>query len=606
MNTKTTWWLVGLAAALLACIYLFEETPWRARQSAAGPGPLLANFNASAVTAIEIRRTNGVIRAYRTNDLWVLSDPAYPGQITPIESFLRTIEGLSQRAYVSPQTVQTDGLKAFGLEPPAASVLLQAGSNRIRLEIGSKTPLANQLYVQTGPIGISLTDLALLDHLPHSSSDWRDRRLLNLPVFNRLQIRSWPNLLELERDRTNLLWRIAKPIQARADTNLIAQLINELQNARVVRFVTDTPHSDLERYGLQTPGLEVSFSLDASKVASLEFGSSPTNEPGLVYVRRSEHTNVVLISRDLVEKLRLPYKSFQDPTLIAFPIARVSSIEVGGPGTNGLAAGLWPVEPFTLQLDSTGSWRVTAPRVLPADRGLVTGFLSNLTAMQILDSAKDVPSDVDLAAFQFSPPVRRYTMVTATTNAAGLATNITLAQIDFGKIPTNQPDRVFVRRGDETPVYITSLADMLQLPRRPLDVRDRRIWSFASSNVTAVSLVQLGKTNRSVRVAAPAWSRDTIKSAAIEETLHRLGDLRSLGWIDEGTNRFATFGIDAGPELSMELRSERIERASVRFGKRTVRNNVYAAVAFTGETRPIIFEFPGALFEQVLTEFTAP
>src|SRR5207245_2336617 len=83
--------------------------------------------------------------------------------------------------------------------------------------------------------------------------------------------------------------RLTAPLSARADNNLLQQVLLQLQNARVAQFVSDMPGSDLEPYGLHAPEVAVAFGQGTNNLLTVVFGKSPTNNPALVYARRSSY-----------------------------------------------------------------------------------------------------------------------------------------------------------------------------------------------------------------------------------------------------------------------------------------------------------------------------
>src|SRR5690606_12608919 len=93
-------------------------------------------------------------------------------------------------------------------------------------------------------------------------------------------------LVELEKNPTNQMWRITRPITARADQDRVIALFQGLRNARVNRFVEDGAKEGLEQYSLDAPAVELRFLRQTNAVFELECGGSPANAPGQVYVRR--------------------------------------------------------------------------------------------------------------------------------------------------------------------------------------------------------------------------------------------------------------------------------------------------------------------------------
>src|SRR5437868_3755599 len=82
------------------------------------------------------------------------------------------------------------------------------------------------------------------------------------------------------------------PRTRRVDTGGLQQSLQQWQSARVGQFVSDTPGSDLEPYGLQAPNVTLSFNQGTNNVLTVEFGRSPANNPAKVYARRSNYPTI--------------------------------------------------------------------------------------------------------------------------------------------------------------------------------------------------------------------------------------------------------------------------------------------------------------------------
>src|SRR5216117_1002166 len=473
MNSKSTFWLMVVALGLGAYIFLFERHTLNTEERAQQAAKLFPDFDPAKVASVEILRSNNVkfIRAERSNDHWRLVQPAYPAQSTAIDNWLRLFGALDRSHYLSAADLlaQPGGLTAFGLDSPQATVMIQLGTRKIHVLLGAKTPVGEKLYLQeVGADGAFVTDSALLDRLPQSATDWRDPTFVDFSAlrFDRLNVRAgqrdFQRDFEVERGPGGPLWRLTKPRPARADNALLQRLFQQLQTARVDQFVSDTPGSDLEPYGLQTPEVTLVFSQGANSVLTIEFGKSPTNFPGQVFARRSNYPTIVTVPKHLLDLLRAPYTDFLDKRLIEFPVAAVERIEARA------------AEAFALQKQTNGAWRIVEPYDAPADAAWVRGFLDRLNALPIVEVEKEVVTDSDLPNYGLAPAARQYTLKSAGT-AEG--TNQLLAQIEFG---TNQTDKVYVRRIDESSVYVTRLYESPSpspLPTAAFELRDRHIWN---------------------------------------------------------------------------------------------------------------------------------
>ncbi len=593
MNSKSTLRLVIVAIGLFAAIWFLD---WRrdGKGLVKGSPPLFPWFHGEQIVALDYITTNELLRVERATAGWRLTIPSYPAQNTPIESLVATLGKARELGRITAREVLAEmgGLKTFGLEPAAATITIHQGQGRFDLKIGNRTPIGDQVYVQKlGEPDVLVTEAALLRGLPESNHEWRSLQLIQLSgvPYDRIQIRSGPRLVEVE--RTNRIWRLTRPLPARADSVKIEQLVQQLNLARVGQFVTDSPSADLERFGLQPPELELNFLQGTNRLLALEFGASPTNDPSHIYARRLSQTNIVTVERSLLEILSLPYKSFHDLHLANVEIDRVDQIEVHG------------VEDFTLQKGANGHWQITQPSPALADTLWVQNFLTNLIAMEIVDFAKDVPTDADLQEFGLVPPQRSYTLRTTVTNAAGAATNMTLIKLDFG---TNRIDTSYARRPDETPAYLTRYGDLLQLPKQSYELRDRKLWNFPSSNIVAISSSFNGLNPRLARNPSYGWSQDSIINAGVEETLFRTSQLEALSWTARGDSKLRLLGFSNNSHtLTFEvLGIGTTPTYQVTFGARTLRKNIYASVVRPGEIERVIFEFPGRLYTDLMEQLS--
>jgi hypothetical protein len=257
-----------------------------------------------------------------------------------------------------------------------------------------------------------------------------------------------------------------------------------------------------------------------------------------------------------------------------------------------------------LQREPHGAWTIQDKSKTPVDRELINKFANTVSSLQIVDIVKEVPTDADLKGLGFLPPSASYALFEKLSNKTGLTTNILFTELHFGAAHV---DKVFVRRSDEPPIYQTPLSPFLELPKRAFELRDRGIWRFPTNSVSGITVLNGSTTNNLTRMQA-GWSPDPIVEAQIEEVVFRLSNLTAQEWVEKGTNRLATFGVrDNSPILMLHVRGPSgTQQHSIRFGRRTLRGDVYAAIVFAGENEPTIFEFPGELFQLMLQVLPLP
>lgn len=593
MNPKVTWFWTAVAAVLFAFIFLFERH-WK--KPPAGPPQVLPSLNASNVTGVQILPKGQLeIRVERTNGTWRLTNPfPYPAWGAKIDALLVALQHLTSATSLSAQELRfvRNADEKYGFEPPQETVVLDQGDAQTLLHVGFTTAPGDQVFLQVVGVGeVYVVNSDLLKLIPRNPDDWRDRRLVELKNvdFDRVLVTNSGKAFELQRNPTNRLWRMILPgWEPRADSGKVEAALRRLQELRVERFVSDDPHADLDSFGLQAPDLSVALAQGTNTQLLLEFGKSPTNNATRVYARRADLNSIVTVSKDVLGSWS--HEGFRDRHLVTLT-APLSEIVVKAR------------DQFTLQRQTNGAWRIL-PQGLPADPVLVNDLITNLCSLQVADFYKDVATAPDLTDKGLSPPLRRFILKTAVTNADGVS-NAVLTELDFG---TNLDDKIFARRTDENSLYTVKASDLARLPSASWEFRDRRIWNFTENDVAAIVIHQEGKTRTINRLGPHHWalapgSQGMINDLAIEEVAHRLGDLSAAWWVERGDADRAAYGFKTNRlQLTIELKTG--SKLKVEFGGTAPSRYPYAVTSLHGE--PWIFEFPWSLYQYVELYLTIP
>jgi len=597
MNPRSTWRWITVAAVLLAFIFVHHRY---LRKTSVGPIKVLPNLNAAAAASVQVRpEARMEIRAERTNGIWQLTEPiSYPAQGASIEKLLSELEQLTPAPYITARELRgrlkTD--EEYGFATPQASIIIEQPGYSTRLRVGAKTAPGDQVFLQViGVEGVYVVDAAFLKHLPQTPDDWRDTALIDLKglAFDRLAVTNGTKIFELRRDGTNKVWRMVYPLQARANNAKAEESLEMLRSVRVRQFVPGAARTDLEAFGLQPAELELTLELGTNPVARLQFGRTLTNDTRLVYGRRLGLNAIVAVPKDLLAPWYAQVNDFRDPFLITLT-APAAVIEVRGPDN------------FSLVQQTNDTWRVL-PQDLPADTGLVKELLAALSGLQIVEFTKDVVIPADLPAYGLAPPAQQYILKSAATDSTAGRTNTIIAQLDFG---TNQADKVFARRADESSIYAVRFADFQRLPTASWEMRARRIWSFSTNDVARVTIRQQGRVLQMVRSGPYDWSlalgsQGTIKNVlAVEETMRGLCQLTAVAWVACGDQNRARYGFtDDGQRVTIELK-QGTPPLTVEFSSQASPNSPYAAVTLDG--RLWIFQFPTWLYDYVQRYLSVP
>ncbi|HEY0550633.1 MAG TPA: DUF4340 domain-containing protein [Verrucomicrobiae bacterium] len=593
MNWKNTWTLAALAGGLFAFIYFIERRipPVGAIEPVQ---PLFAQFRPTAATSFQLRRGVEVNFALeQTNDGWRFTKPfAYPAANFAVHTFLEMLERVVPATHISPREIlsRKQTVADFGFAEPPIVITLQRGDELPKqLRFGARTPAGDQVYVEVdGQPGLSVINADLLDKIPRSPHDWRTTALFHLGEEkpDRVEISHGATFYALQLDATNKLWRLDRP-RHRADQFQVRQLLDKIQLALVTEFVADPPQADDEAFGLQAPEFEIKLASGAQE-RKVQFGRSPTNNPGLVYARLLSHSNVVLVSRGILDALAAPPAQLRERLIVPFAPELVDVIEVEAEVN------------FSVRKEA-GGWKAGE---VPADPAFVSWWLALLAQVEATNFVRDIVTD--FTPYGLAPGQRQYRLFTAVTNGASV-TNIRVAEIAFG-IGTNGSGEIFARRKDEDSVYAVRQLDFSHMPGAAWQFREHRIWNFATNQVQLLAVRQ-GENVREVFrqpdnkwLATKGWTAE-INPFAMEETARGLGELSAIMWMARGESARAQYGFPPGsPRVTVQLQGEKAPSLVVEFGsRRSPWRLPYALVTIDGQ--PTVFEFPWPLYADLQRYF---
>lgn len=598
MKPRSTLTLVTLAALMFGFIWLYER-----HQRPAGLAPplerALAGLRPAAVTRVQVRpagRPESVVE--RTNNVWLLTRPVlYPAVGEAIENLLTGLGQITTQSRLTEEEVRRHKQpeKEFGFDPPAFSLLINQGEETLQVLIGKLIePLKDTVFVQVvGLEGFFMADAALLKLLPATPDVWRALTLVDLRElsFDRIAVTNGAKFFELERGNAGR-WRLAPPVQARADSARVDALLALLQSARVSGFVADVPTPDLESLGLQPAELSLGFLRGTNQLALLQFGRSPTNDPTLLFARNHRWSSVVLAPAEAVAGWRAAVTEFRDRHLVTLLPGQVDGVEFRGRSA------------FTLVRLTNDVWQVAGTNGFAADPALVFDFLSTLATLEVAQ-LKDVVTPLDFPNYGLEPPAREILLRAGVAGRAAADTNGVLVQLAFG---TNQADTVFARRADEKSVYGLRLSDVQRLPTAAWQLRERQLWRFTENDVARL-LVEHG-TNRFelLRLGPNQWLLPTnapagINDFALDELTHQLGSFQVLNWIARSEAARAPLGFTAeSPRVTVLLKDG--ARRTLEFGGVSPRGFLRAAAEVDGQLT--VFEFPSSLWHKLAEYLKVP
>jgi len=588
MNPKNTWLWFVVAAMLAALIFIFQH--WF-NAPANVPNAILPGLQPQTVTSVQIIPNGALeIHADRADGSWLLSKPiSYPAQSAAIETLLAALQKLAPAKISAAELREhTNSETEFGFDNPQFSIAIEAGGRRWQLLVGNMTAPGDQVYLRVvGADGAFVADADWLKLIPRSAGDWRSTALVDAAQndFDSIILTNGANI-ELHRDATNHLWFMTRPLQARANNDLITGALQQLQAARATQFVTDDANADLTSFGLQPADLDLWLGHGTNFSDGLHTGKDAANDPAQIYAKREGWSAIVTTARENFAPWHGAVNDFRDPYLFELT-APAAEIEVLGEND------------FTLQRQGTNGWQIAGEK-FPVDAESVQQFIKTLAGLRVADFVKDVATAPDLEAYGLSPkPARQIILRSAIGDS-----NAVIAQLDFAA----QTNGIFVRRADEDFIYSITPEDYVRLPDAGWEFRDRQIWNFSAGDVAQITLHQGSRTRTMVRNGPGRWSlaagSGIITGKYIEDTTTALGNLAAFAWVGRNVTATEENGFNTNNlQIIFELKNG--EKYSVDFGREFPKwQTALASVTLDGERWA--FLFPPGLYQFVLSYLTIP
>lgn len=381
---------VLVLAGLGAYIYFVTwKTP------ATEPGTKLekvfASLQADKIDELTIALASGDSTAVKKSDgVWQMTRPVAAAvdesEIGGITSSLSSIE------IVRVVDENPTSLNDYGLSNPRVAVTFKAAGDKEprTLLIGEKTPTGADLFAMRGSEKkVFLLSSQQETTFNKSSFDLRDKVLLKFDraKVDGVDVTAAGKTVAIIKDGAE--WKLARPLQVRADYGTVEGLVGRLQTAQMKSIVVDeaTP-ADLKTYGLDTPEVTVNLNTGSARATLLVGGKAAENT---VYARDSSRTMVVTVESALLDDLKKSADDYRRKDLFEFRAYNANRVEFARGGqtvvferTKAPAAAGAP--------DGAGGnvWKRVSPNPADADRDKVDLLLARLAdtrATSFVDSA---------------------------------------------------------------------------------------------------------------------------------------------------------------------------------------------------------------------------
>ena len=535
-------WQTTLIAALLLALaggfyYVYDVRLAPDREKAEARKGRVLSVETTDVTAIELKRPDGTVKAAREGEGWQVTEPVKArGDRGAIEETLSTVVTAKMDREID---AAPKALGDFGLDSPSAEIALTLKDGKsIALLLGAKSPTGVWVYAkERDKPNVFVVGESVLRDATRPVADFRDKTVL---AFSRadvtgLEIVTPTESMTVEPDGQK--WKMTQPTPRAADTESVSGLLERLSAARVKEFVAESP-SSLAPYGLDRPvRVVVHVGKEKDRASKgLLFGRSDAEKKG-VYAMRAGESSVLLIPEETAKAIPLTAAALRDKTVVAFERDKVTRYDIESPKGQ-----------VTVTRDKDG-WKITAPQALAADQveaGSVVARLASLRAQTFLsDDASGIPR------YLSQPEVK------VTLHVEGAPAPITVLLAPSPEKRGGQPT-VYAAVAGQGPVVLVEDKALEGLGKTALTLRDRRVFTaLEPKDVKRVRVKAGGQTALLERSGDTEWklvepTKGAARSTKVDDLIYTL---RGMKWDELAAEKVETparWGFDA-PALEVTL-----------------------------------------------------
>jgi hypothetical protein len=340
-------------------------------------------------------------------------------------------------------------------------------------------------------------------------------------------------------------WRLEEPVKADADRSAVEALVNAVSELKRKSAIADHPApAELARYGLSSPRVKVTLTLEGGKQETLALGDENAFD-GTAFVRVTSGA-VALVPGAIRWSVDKSAFDLREKRLLPFEERELARIEVTTPALT-----------YALARDEAadGGWRLDAPLKGAADAATTSRVLGAIRGLRATAFMSDADPD---AARALEHPLITVRLVPAKGAPRALA---------LGRAPTlpkkeeKTPRPLYARLQGSTEVATVAGDAAKDLDVDLFALRDKKVLRFDRDAVAAVRFG--GSAGFEVRKAAKsdggaeAWKvvapgDPAVAPGKMDSLLWTLSSLRARAFADERGARPAAFGLDH-PALEVTL-----------------------------------------------------
>ena len=534
MNWKTTTVLLVIAVALGVYIKFYEskapDTEEAQRQA-----HNVINFSRDKIDGIVIQNGDDKIDLRRRDGKWRLEVPIKDqADGSAVDNLLADLESWQKDTTIPSKEIERDKgrLAEYGLNKPKLRLKLVGQGAPAEIWFGKDAALEGKMYVRLeNSKDTFLVPQSVKKEIEKKADDFRDKKLTDLTSTQVTKVVLKSAAGEIEVQKKGEHWEIVKPLRARGDDQKIGDLIAQVTNARIQKFVADD-HGDLRAYGLTEPrGAITLFAMedkapkqkDASageQGQTLQIGSVPDKEKDQVYVRFSPRSFVYTLPKNIESVLNLRPNDLRDRHLARIDRNILDRITIEAPGKTKVS------------LARKGeNWSIASRNNAAANNAEVTRLIDTLSNEQVTKFVEDVASNLPKYGLDRPQLQVTFSSFASENTAETQAGERPFATISFGKV---EGDNIYARVGDEPFVVAVRRSLLDNIFADPLQWQELAIFKFKPEQIHRLSVAMEHELSL-VRGPNNQWSWakgiGNINQTNVQSLLNTLATLHAVRWV---------------------------------------------------------------------------
>jgi len=443
-------------------------------------------------------------------------------------------------------------------------------------------------------LGLAIALAGFIFGLDRCSQNTRDRREraahvieINRTAVESLTIHNGNGLIKVKTEGDS--WKMVAPWQDDADTGVIDQLLDAVQNLRPEDVISDLGKGDKKRQMLKDFGLNKSklrLKLEGKQMPpELEFGQD-TAVPGRGYIRMSDDDTVYVVPNDLKNIISRTPEDFRDHRMTPFLTTLINRaiFQVSG-GEIELAK-------------EQDNWQLVRPIKARASNDAVVDILTKMNQTQIAKFVAENKSSP--GSYGLDSPLDVLTLF----GEEGKKFEIAIGSA----VPSN-PQSVYAGLPERNTVVEVSKSFAGLFNITPNDLRDRKIARLNSDLIDRVTIenpgqpkIVLGRDENRWHFLSPANAPANANN--INRLIQEMNDDEVTEFVSDTATDLAKYGLDQ-PKLKITFSSYSSENTAESNAGEVVLSTLEFGNAENGvtyariEEEPYIFSIANQLFEDL-------